>query len=131
MKYWAGSAGICINENNELLMVRGFNTEEWAAPSGGIEDGESPEDCCIREFKEETGYDVNIIEQLKIKETTIKGIEVKTYYFKVQKIGESNGINDPDGLIAAAEWKSLTEVKTIKHAYPEDIDFLLKQFKYK
>jgi 8-oxo-dGTP diphosphatase len=88
--------------------------EEWAVPSGGFEEGESPEECCIREIKEETGYDVKITKLLRIKEITIKGIKVKIYYFKVQKIGESIGINDPDRLIAAAEWKSLNENKNNK-----------------
>lgn len=114
MKSWAGSAGICINEQNEMLMVKGFESEKWAVPSGAIEEGESPEECCIREVKEETGYAVKVIEQLKIKETTIKGIDVRTYYFKVEKIGESNGINDPDKIIVEADWKSLSEIKTIK-----------------
>ncbi|WP_231687655.1 NUDIX domain-containing protein [Bacillus sp. CHD6a] len=68
----------------------------WSVPSGGIEIGETPEECCIREVKEETGYEVRIIERLFIKESVIKGINVNTHYFNVEKIGESEGINDPD-----------------------------------
>lgn len=127
MKSWSGSAGICINEQKEILMVKSFGSEGWAVPSGGIEVGESPEDCCVREVKEETGYDVKVIEQLRVKETIIKGIQVKTYYFKVEKIGESSGINDPDEIIAEADWKSLSEMKTITHAYPEDLELILEQ----
>lgn len=127
MKFWSGSAGICINEQKEILMVRSVGSVEWAVPSGGIEVGESPEECCIREVKEETGYDVKVIEHLKVKETIIKGIQVKIYYFRIEKISESNGINDPDGIIVEADWKSLSEMKTINHAYPEDLDFLLEQ----
>ena len=65
MKSWSGSAAICINEQREVLMVNSFGSEEWAVPSGGIEEGESPEECCIREVKEETGYDVKVIEHLR------------------------------------------------------------------
>lgn len=129
MKTWTGSAGICINEQKEILMVKSFGSEKWAAPSGGIEEGESPEECCVREVKEETGYDVKVIKQLRVKKTTIKAIQVKTYYFRVEKIGESTGINDPDEIIAEADWKSLYEIKTISHAYPEDLEFLLEQLK--
>lgn len=50
---------------------------------------------------------MEIIEKLKLKEVIIQGIQVKTYYFKVEKVGESSGINDPDGIIAEASWKSL------------------------
>lgn len=129
MKSWIGSAGVCINEQNEILMVKSFESEGWAVPSGGIEEGESPGECCVREFKEETGYDVKVIEHLRVKETTIKGIHVKTFYFLVEKIGESSGINDPDQIIAEADWKSLSELKTINHAYPEDLNFLLEFIK--
>ena len=127
MKSWSGSAAICINEQREVLMVNSFGSEEWAVPSGGIEEGESPEECCIREVKEETGYDVKVIEHLRVKETTIKGIKVKTYYFRVEKFGESSGINDPDKEIAEADWKSLSEITTIHHTYPEDLRLLLEQ----
>ncbi|WOV83786.1 NUDIX hydrolase [Sporosarcina jeotgali] len=127
MDSWSGSAGICINEHKKILMIKGFDSEGWAVPSGGIEEGESPEECCVREVKEETGYDVKVIEQLKLKETIINGIQVKTYYFKVEKTGESTGINDPDGIIAEADWKSISEIKTISHAYPEDLIFILEQ----
>ena len=127
MKSWSGSAGICINEQKEILMVKSFGSEEWAVPSGGIEKGESPEECCIREVKEETGYDVKVIEHLRVKKTTIKGIKVKTYYFRVEKFGESSGINDPDKDIAEADWKSLSEITVIHHTYPKDLRLLLEQ----
>ena len=127
MKSWSGSAAICINEQREVLMVNSFGSEEWAVPSGGIEEGESPEECCIREVKEETGYDVKVIEPLRVKETTIKGIKVKTYYFRVEKFGKSSGINDPDKEIAEVDWKSLSEIITIHHTYPEDLRLLLEQ----
>ncbi|MCR5656510.1 MAG: 8-oxo-dGTP diphosphatase [Butyrivibrio sp.] len=34
------------------------NKDKWIAPGGHIEDGESPEECAIREVLEETGYRV-------------------------------------------------------------------------
>jgi 8-oxo-dGTP diphosphatase len=129
MKEWFGSAAVCINENNEILMVKGYNASAWAIPSGGIEEGETPEECCVREVMEETGYEVVIIDNLFIKETTIKGIKVKTHYFKVKKVGESKGINDPDKIIEEVDWKSLSEIEMVEHAYPEDIEFLVNIIK--
>jgi 8-oxo-dGTP pyrophosphatase MutT (NUDIX family) len=129
MKEWFGSAAICINEKKEVLMVKGSNSETWAIPSGGIEQGETPGECCIREVKEETGYDIVIEDSLFIKETEIKGYKVKTYYFKVKKTGESEGINDPDNIIVDADWKSLRDIQNIQHAYPEDLEVLVKFLK--
>ena len=45
----------------------------------------------------------------------------------MEKSGESSGINDPDQEIAAADWKSLSEITTIHHTYPEDLRLLLEQ----
>lgn len=52
-----------IIKNNEILMVRQYVQRGdivWNFPGGGIEEGETPEDACIREVKEETGLDVEV-----------------------------------------------------------------------
>ena len=49
---------------------------------------------------------------------------MKTYYFKVKKTGESEGINDPDNIIEEAAWKSLRDIQKMQHAYPEDLEVL-------
>ncbi|MEA3322489.1 MAG: NUDIX hydrolase [Bacillota bacterium] len=126
MKKWLGSAGVCINDKNEVLMVRANDNVGWALPSGGIETGETPEECCIREVMEETGYRVVILEKLLIKEKVMKDYEILTHYFKVEKMGESMGIDDPDNTIIEVGWKSITELEKIEHTYPEDIETIKK-----
>jgi 8-oxo-dGTP diphosphatase len=126
MKEWYGAAGICMNENNEVLMVKAKSSNAWAIPSGGIEKGESPEECCVRELKEETGYTVRIMKQLFVKDAMVKGYHVNTYYFLVEKYGDSSGIDDPDGLIEEYRWLSLGGIENVEHAYPEDIEVLKK-----
>lgn len=126
MKEWFGSAAVCMNENNEVLMVKSYHSDAWAIPSGGIEKGETPEECCVREVMEETGYRVAVVDKLFVKEVMIKNIHVQTHYFKVQKMGESIGINDPDNIIETVDWKSLKDLEKIEHAYPEDKEFLIK-----
>jgi len=36
----------------------------WNFPGGGVDEGETPEEACIREMKEETGLDIRITELL-------------------------------------------------------------------
>jgi ADP-ribose pyrophosphatase len=51
----------------------------WNYPGGGIEAGESPEEACIREVKEETGFDIRIIELMKL--------EHSKYTYRAEIIG--------------------------------------------
>ncbi|PFM45737.1 hypothetical protein COC59_24845 [Bacillus cereus] len=56
--------GVCINESGQLLMVLQGKPEKkkmWSIPSGGKEQRETLEECCIREIKEKNGiYSRNI-----------------------------------------------------------------------
>ena len=50
-------AGIYHPEEREILLLKVENEKVsfWQPITGGIESGESPEEACLREIKEETG----------------------------------------------------------------------------
>lgn len=128
MQKWYGSAGVCINEHKEILMVlQGQPDEEkvWTVPSGGLEKDESFEDCCVREFREETGFEVEVIASLKVKQGTTYGIDVEVHYFVVRVVGGTQQIQDPDNLIHEIAWKSAEELMELKLSFPEDRHYLL------
>ncbi|MGP4038599.1 NUDIX hydrolase [Gracilibacillus sp. D59] len=125
MQKWFGSSGICINKNNELLMVLQGKPDEnkkWSVPSGGQEINETFEECCIREMEEETGYIVELIDEIKVKKASYKelNISVEVHYFLVKIVGGERKIQDPDHLIYDIAWKNIDELKELDLSFPGD-----------
>ena len=71
------AGGLVFNEKNELLMIfrRGF----WDLPKGKLDEGETIEQCAIREVQEETGLK-------NIKLVGFLTTTYHTYYYKGQTI---------------------------------------------
>ncbi|MDS8762056.1 NUDIX domain-containing protein, partial [Streptococcus pneumoniae] len=65
-KVWQGSAGVVIDQD-KILMVKSKASGKWSIPSGEIETGESPQQACIREVWEETGFRTEVKKQLHTK----------------------------------------------------------------
>ena len=57
-----GSRAIIIHDGR-ILLTHELNSGWWLLPGGGIEEGETPEECVIREVEEETGLIVRPTEQ--------------------------------------------------------------------
>jgi 8-oxo-dGTP diphosphatase len=59
-----GAYGICRDDQGRVLLARGSGDSEfpgvWSLPGGGVEQGEHPDDAVVREFREETGFDVRV-----------------------------------------------------------------------
>ena len=63
----SGCRGIVIR-NGQVLMVRHENdgTGHWCLPGGGMEPGETPEECIVREVREECGIAVEVVRLLTV-----------------------------------------------------------------
>lgn len=53
-----GSRAIIIF-NEKILLIKNPNANHWSLPGGHIEKGETPEQCIIRELKEELDLSIN------------------------------------------------------------------------
>ncbi len=60
--------GILVEDGKILLIKRAKEPDsgKWAVPGGRIEDDETAEQCLTREFKEETGLDIEPVKLLGI-----------------------------------------------------------------
>ncbi len=96
--------GILI-ENNKILLMHELNTGVYMSPGGGVEEGETLEECCARELREETGVEVKPLKQfLRIKEYCPECLYISNYFI-CEKVGECD--------------RALTETEVEHGAVPE------------
>lgn len=76
--------GLIINSNNEIIL--GYSHKTYQFPGGHLEDGESLEECLLREITEETG--------MEIKDAKLKPFEKITFYNKNYRGSGKNRKND-------------------------------------
>ena len=76
----AGSRAVII-QDGKILLSHETKSGWWLVPGGGMEEGETPEDCCIRETEEETGFIVKPLRQfLTLKEYYEEYLYVSHYF---------------------------------------------------
>jgi len=59
-KHIVSAAAIVLNEKREILLIKG-PLRGWEMPGGQVEEGESLAQAAVRETKEESGVDIEII----------------------------------------------------------------------
>lgn len=52
-----------VIKDGKILLTHERNSGWWLLPGGGLEEGETPEECCVREVEEETGVIVRPVER--------------------------------------------------------------------
>ncbi len=109
---------ILINKRNDVEKPELHGL--WEFPGGGVEIGEKVEENVIREIKEECGYDVEIITQLrhvwtvqiKNPRSTHYGIQIYLLPFVCKIIGGDGTVNDEEVLETA--WVLPQDVSSYK-----------------
>ncbi len=72
---WLGVAGIVINTKGEWLVVQkryGGLNGKWSLPAGFVEGTETVDQAVLREIKEETGIDAEVIQLIGFRSGVIK-----------------------------------------------------------
>ncbi|WP_259545710.1 NUDIX domain-containing protein [Heyndrickxia sp. FSL K6-6286] len=72
-KHIVSAATIVLNEEKEILLING-PWRGWEMPGGQVEEGESLKDAAIRETKEETGIDIEVLKFCGIFQNVNKSI---------------------------------------------------------
>lgn len=72
-KHIVSAATIVLNDKKEILLIKG-PVRGWEMPGGQVEEGESLKEAAVRETKEETGIEVEIIKFCGIFQNVKKSI---------------------------------------------------------
>ncbi|MFC6260828.1 NUDIX hydrolase [Levilactobacillus fujinensis] len=66
------AGGILVDHRHRILLQKRSDFNRWGLPGGALEFGESAQEACVREFKEETGLMVAITGLLGISSNQIQ-----------------------------------------------------------
>lgn len=103
-------AGCVIKKDGKYLLVQEGKQEargQWNLPAGRVEVGEFIKDAAIRETKEETGYNVEIIRELTVFHED--GEKAVKHIFEAKVI--SGELQFPQGEILDVRWLTIQEVE--------------------
>ncbi|MCP5509942.1 MAG: NUDIX hydrolase [Chlamydiales bacterium] len=89
-------------QRKKILLTKRRDIPVWVFPGGRIEAGETPEDCAVREAKEETGLDVEIVRKIG-EYTPTNRLSHYTHFFEAQPVGGKTSISDETQSVAFFE----------------------------
>ena len=104
-----------IVENGRVLMSHERKPGNWTFPGGGREEGESLEECCIREAGEEAGKIVEIVKPFVCVKEYYGDTCYTSYFYICRIIGEGKHNPTPYEIEMDAhpEWIEISEVLPI------------------
>ena len=119
------SRGLVIKDGKVLLTYE-EHTGVYMSPGGGREGEESFEDCCIRELKEESGYDVIPLEPFLIINEYCFDTCYEAHYFLCEITGEGKQSLTPTEIDhgVCPRWLTIDEAIEIFSHYDEKTEDL-------
>jgi len=127
--------GICVNENQELLVAdeRINGVEMTKLPGGGLEFGEGPVECVRREFIEECGQEVEVLGHFYTTDFFVLSAfhtqsQIISIYYRVKlrstplfkTKNRKFDFNTKDSTSIAFRWVPLQELSPAEFTFPID-----------
>ncbi len=114
--------GILIEEE-KILMVKhrmGGGREFWSTPGGGMIYGTNAKDNLKREFMEETGLEIEVLEFLFVNEFLAPPLHALEYFFSVERksgsvvLGKDPELEDDRQILEEIRWLSVKELGSLE-----------------
>ncbi|MBB4826992.1 ADP-ribose pyrophosphatase YjhB (NUDIX family) [Sporosarcina luteola] len=123
---WLGAAGLVINKNGEWLVVKktyGGLKGFWSLPAGFVEGGETADQAAIREVKEETGIESELVGMIGFRTGVLNGITSDNMgIFLLKPIQDGQMIQHDPTEIAEAAWATPFELTK-----GEDVSLMIQE----
>ena len=109
MRFAFSAGGIIFTDGPKLLLIQSLTSDGsliWHLPKGTIEKGEKIEATAVREIKEETGADVEIVHRLPDIDYFFKSggdlVKKRVYFFVMKYTGGE--LTPQPGEVERVEW---------------------------
>lgn len=129
MQFEKSCGAIVYRKNNDdeifILIIKHIKGGHWSFPKGHVEEGETEEQTAIREVKEETGIDIDIINGFKesVYYSPRKNVHKESVYFLAT--ARHNNIVMQVEEISEIKWSELENCFNLL-TYKNDINLLKK-----
>ena len=124
------AGGIIKNEDGKILFM--YRRGKWDLPKGKLDEGETIEECAVREVEEETGLRNIILGELigiTYHQYTEKDedIEKESHWFAMKVGGHQNLVPQLEEDIQELHWVAENELATyLNNSYPNIIEIVEK-----
>lgn len=108
-----GVGGIVFNTYGQVLLIRRNQAPAmglWSIPGGKLEPGESLVESCRREFREETGLEVEIKAIVAVVERRIEGFHYVIVDFLAELLDAGHFIPVAQSDVSEAKWIGLDDI---------------------
>ena len=129
-----GATAIIFDDSRKkILITRRSDNKRWCLPGGAMDSGESAEEACVRETKEETGLDVKVTKLVGIYTSPGLVIEYRdgsrvqpvSVTFEADVIGGELTLSDETIDYVYASIDSLAEYDLMEHHLERILDAVL------
>lgn len=115
------ASGPVIVDDGRLLIIKDTKDDFYKLPGGTVHGKDKLEETCLRELKEETGYDGKIVKKLhtiKLKQNpqTKESIDIELHHYKCELIHKPKNYNSFNHNGHEVAWVHL--YKLIEGQYP-------------
>ena len=121
-----------IVEDGYLLVTRDWKDEFYKLPGGRLQEGEDLESCALRRFRDETGFDAEIVAELSTmyldkKPVTGEDIEMELHHFRAQLKERPENLEGFEHADYEVKWLNIRDIIEGKFNVAPNITFLFEK----